>query len=226
MGWLGAYRKVCRYLRERPDEGIWSNDFATEPAQQLLGHLEWYEVFDLLEENGANHVKEINAAFERSGLAYIAARHKKEVRIQVFDPEGLDLEIAGDEDHGAEGLVGKFEAAGTQYKKALQMLRGRPADYEKAVSEAVGALEAVARVLAGEKELGRNIDKLFDGALPWEKSLSASIKALYGYASNTPGARHGRYRDPMLKHEDALLTVRMAGALIAYLTSRDRIGSW
>jgi len=25
------------------------------------------------------------------------------------------------------------------------------------------------------------------------------LKALYGYASNTPGARNGRYTDPMLE---------------------------
>ena len=31
------------------------------------------------------------------------------------------------------------------------------------------------------------------------KSPAASLKALYGYASNTPGARNGRYTDPMLE---------------------------
>lgn len=78
-GWTGAYRKVCRYRGERPDEGSWSHDFAREPAQRLLRNLEWYEVLDLLEENGANHVDEINAAFERSGLAYVCARQKTQV---------------------------------------------------------------------------------------------------------------------------------------------------
>jgi hypothetical protein len=31
------------------------------------------------------------------------------------------------------------------------------------------------------------------------KSRTTSLKALYGYASNTPGARNGRYTDPMLE---------------------------
>lgn len=225
-GWQSAYQKLCNYLRKRPDPSVWSDSYSKQSSEQLLESLEWYEIFDLLELNGAKHVAQINAAFERSGLAYVAARHQREVRIDVFDPEGLDLEIAGDEDEVVEELVGKFGAASTQYQKAIDMLRGRPADYEKAVSEAVGALEGVARVLGGKKDFGSNIDKLFDRALPWEKSLSTSIKALYGCASNTPGVRHGRYTDPMLDHEDALLTVRTAGALIAYLTSRDRIGSW
>jgi hypothetical protein len=46
----------------------------------------------------------------------------------------------------------------------------------------------VSRVLGGKKDLGANITKLFDGATD-RKSPAASLKALYGYASNTPGAR-------------------------------------
>lgn len=56
----------------------------------------------------------------------------------------------------------------------------------------------VSRVLGGKKDLGAHITKLFDGA-PDRKSPAASLKALYGYASNTPGARNGRYTDPMLE---------------------------
>lgn len=48
--------------------------------------------------------------------------------------------------------------------RALGMLRDRPADHEKAVREAPGAVEGVARVLGGKKDLGANITKLFDGA--------------------------------------------------------------
>jgi hypothetical protein len=56
----------------------------------------------------------------------------------------------------------------------------------------------VSRVLGGKKDLGGNIAKLFDEATD-RKSPAASLKALYGYASNTPGARNGRYTDPMLE---------------------------
>ena len=63
--------------------------------------------------------------------------------------------------------------------------------------ESPGAVEGVARV-GRKKDLGANITKLFDGATD-RKSPAASLKALYGYASNTPGARNGRYTDPMLE---------------------------
>jgi hypothetical protein len=59
-------------------------------------------------------------------------------------------------------------------------------------------LQALLTVLGG-KDLGANITKLFDGATDRGNSPAASLKALYGYASNTPGARNGRYTDPMLE---------------------------
>ena len=58
--------------------------------------------------------------------------------------------------------------------------------------------QALLTVLGG-KDLGANITKLFDGGNRPGKSPAASLKALYGYASNTPGARNGRYTDPMLE---------------------------
>ncbi|CAN0435542.1 unnamed protein product, partial [Phaeothamnion confervicola] len=45
-----------------------------------------------------------------------------------------------------------------QYEKARDALHGRPADLEKAVSESVGALEAVAHVLTGKKDFAPAID--------------------------------------------------------------------
>ena len=44
--------------------------------------------------------------------------------------------------------------------RALGMLRDRPADHEKEVREAPGAVEGVGR----KKDLGANVTKLFDGA--------------------------------------------------------------
>jgi hypothetical protein len=41
--------------------------------------------------------------------------------------------------------------------RALGMLRDRPADHEKAVRDAAGAVDGVARVLGGKKDLGANI---------------------------------------------------------------------
>ena len=81
--------------------------------------------------------------------------------------------------------------------RALGLLRDRPADHEKAVREAPGAVEGVARVL-GERRTSAPTLRSCSMGQPG-KSPVASLKALYGYASNTPGARNGRYTDPMLE---------------------------
>src|SRR6202162_3379250 len=82
--------------------------------------------------------------------------------------------------------------------QALGMLRDRPADHEKAVREAPGAVEGVARVLAERRTSAPTLRSCLL-AQPTGKKPAASLKALYGCASNTPGARNGRYTDPMLE---------------------------
>jgi hypothetical protein len=54
--------------------------------------------------------------------------------------------------------------------RALGMLRDRPAAHEKAVREAPGAVDGVARVLGGKKDFGANITKLFDRATDRKKA--------------------------------------------------------
>ena len=46
---------------------------------------------------------------------------------------------------------------------------------------------------------GRKLTPFRHGVSFQTTRTAASLKALYGYASNTPGARNGRYTDPMLE---------------------------
>jgi hypothetical protein len=89
-------------------------------------------------------------------------------------------------------------------------------DLEKAVSESVGALEGVARIITGQKDFGKAVDAALSGR-EGAGALGASLKALYGYASQLPGARHGRHSEPDVTIADARVVVRMAGSAIAYL---------
>lgn len=227
-GALGAYQIVCRTLNRVPDPDIWSNQGAREPLLYLLRKLEWYEVFDLLEERASpTDVHEVNASFTRTGLAYeMVSNVPQGGQISLYDPESDELQVAGAEHEAVEVLAGKFAPVRQQYERALGALHSRPADPEKAISESLGAVEAVTRLLAGGKDFGANIDSLFAQSPPWAKALAASLKALYGYGSQVPGARHGRYTDPMLEIEDALYVARTCGAAIALLTAGDRQQRW
>lgn len=212
-GSVEAYRRLCQILGRVPDPSIWGDAFASPEVAFLVDHLEWWEVFDLLEEvSDPQDDDEVNEVFARCGLAY----EMLDAEIHRLDPEGDALQVAGDEHKALSLLTARFAPVRGQYDKALSALHGRPADLEKAISESLGALEAVAHIATGRKDFGRAVDMALDGR-PQAGALAATLKALYGWASQVPGARHGRHAEPDLEFEDALLTVRMAGAAIAYI---------
>jgi hypothetical protein len=66
------------------------------------------------------------------------------------------------------------------------------------------------------------MDKLL-GISPHRKALSATLKALYGYSSTVPGARHGAHETVEIGYPEAAFVVRSAGAAIAMLVAEDRV---
>jgi hypothetical protein len=217
-GALQAYRRTCEIIGEVPDSSIWSDNWAVTSVQQNVDRLEWFEVFDLLEELAAAHTRDsINEKLARCGLAYELIDES----IWLLDAAGDALEISGAE-YDAEPILssGGFSPVLNQYKRALAAIHGRPADLEKAVSEALGALEAVAHIRTGEKDFGKAIELMFSGR-PGAGALKQSLKQLYGWASQLPGARHGRHAEPDLDIHDALYAVRVVGVTIAYVGSED-----
>jgi len=223
-GGLFAYTQLCEKLHQQRDPDIWSSQGSAQEVTRLIDQLEWFEVFDMLEEhvNGASQEEAVNASFVRTGLAYEMLDNE----ISLYEPEGQELAVSGIEDEAVGAFTGQFEPVARQYDRALNALRGRPADPEKAISEALGALEAVARILGGQQDFGANMGALFASSPDWAKALSASLKALYGYGSQVPGARHGRYTDSLVEMEEALFVVRTCGSAIAYLVAMQRLGRW
>ena len=89
--------------------------------------------------------------------------------IHVYDRERTELEVSGVEDKALPDLVGKFDAVEVQYPAGAWNAARSTSRPRKAVHDAAGAVEGVARVLGG-KDLGANITKLFDGATDREKA--------------------------------------------------------
>jgi len=228
QGYLGAYRTLIEAAHRLPDPNVWSNDWAKPHVYQLIDQLDWFAVFDLLEEQAvtAHEITQVNESFARTGLAYEMDGTRSGSEIRFYDPEGDELGVTALEDEALEVLVGEFAPVREQHERALTALRARPAEDEKAISESIGALEAVVRVLAGGQNFGQNVNKLFENEPPWAKALAKSLTALYGYSSQVPGARHGRYTDPVLTHEEALYVARTCGSASAYLVAGDRTGRW
>lgn len=225
LGWVRAYQVLCEALHRLPDSRIWGDSFAAPAVRTLIENdFEWFEVFDLLEKYG--DPDEVNKSFARTGLAYEMVTSGRRQAIRLLDPEGDLLKVAGLEDEATAVLDEKFKDVSEQWTRALKALRSRPTDPEKAVGEAIGALEAVVRILAGHKDFGKNVDAIFANEPSWAKALAASMKSLYGYSSQTPGVRHGRYTDSLLEQSEATYVARICGSAIAYLIAGDRAGRW
>lgn len=212
---VAAYVHLCEMTGRLPDPNIWGESYASPQVRWMIERLDWWQVFDLLEDlaEGTSQVDaEVNEAFAMCGLAY----EMVDGSIYTLDEAGDVLEITGDEHATTKSLEGKYAPVRKQYEKALAGLNGRPMDLEKAVSESVGAMEAVARIITGQKDFGKAIDQALAGR-EGAGALGASLKALYGYASQLPGARHGRHSEPDLTLAEARVVVRMSADAIAYL---------
>jgi hypothetical protein len=229
VGPVEAYEMLCKQAGIVPDGSIlsWGANDARPEVARLVEKLPWPDVFEMLEELGSETrsdlwAQRVNEVLARSGVAY---EMNDEGEFWVWDPEGAELEVAGDEQTALEVLEGDFRPVRKQYLRALRSLHGRPADPEKAVADALGALEGVARISTGKKDFGRAIDSIFSTAPGWHKALAESLKKLYAYSSQLPGARHGRHQEAEPVIQEALYTVRACGAAIAYIAFLHRAGS-
>lgn len=223
LGAVDAHKKICNemYL---DDENVFSADWAEPRIKENLEDMEWFLVYDLLEEmaaglhysNVGHYHDRVNAAFAEAGVVY----ELRDGVVERLDVAGESLDIRHDEDEALTVLTGQFQPVHEQYKKALQGLHGRPADLKAAIRESLNALEAVARIITGKDKssLGDCLSAIYDRqAQDHHKALSESLKKLYGYSSTIPGARHGQHADVEVSFEEALLSVRMSGAAIAFL---------
>ena len=223
LGWGPSQlrRIVCATLRVRPDPGNWS-DYPNvwEEVQALMYGCEWFKVYDIIEairaclaENGnaTDFADEINAYFVEEGIGW------QLVDGQIVTRGTEAFEFIVPTAVAALNDAGRPTAAGHLHE-ALQHLSRRPtADLTGAIYHAMGALEAVARDLAGDPraKLGEVVRRN-QGLLP--RPLDTALSQLWGYASNE--ARHVREgHEP--NREEAELIVGLAAAMAPYLTRKQ-----
>lgn len=212
---LYSYHRLCELVGKVPDSDIWGAGAARAEVLGIIERMDWNQVYDALEEvaEGDSWIDDdLNKRFAQTGMAYEMIDGK----IYLFDEEAEALDVADADQEPLSMLDGRFKAVRKQYEKARTALHGRPADLEKAVSESFGALEAVAHVLTGQTDFGKAIEAAVGGR-EGMGALVASLKSMYGYTSQVPGARHGRHEEPDLTIAEAKLVVKLAGIAIAYL---------
>ena len=229
LGWGPSTLRdiVCKVLRVRPDPNNWSEyPNVWEEVEYLVYGCDWFKVYDIIEalyESFAEHGRkkggdnaerfgdEINAFFVEEGIGW-----------QLADGEIVTRGTEAFESVVKEATVTLEESgrptAASHVHEALQDLSRRPkADLPGAIYHAMGALECVARDLAGDSKatLGEVL-KRNPGLLP--RPLGTALSQVWGYASNE--ARHVEEgRDP--SREEAELLVGLAAVVATYLSRKQ-----
>ncbi len=229
LGWgPSALRNVvCKVLRVRPDPSNWSEyPNVWNEVEDLVYRCDWFKVYDIIEalyDSFADHDRSkgagdaqrfadgINAFFIEEGIGWQLADGEIVTRgTETFESVVKEATKALEES-------GRPTAAG-HIHEALEDLSRRPkADLPGSIYHAMGALECVARDLAGDPKatLGEVL-KRNPGLLP--KPLDTALGQIWGYASNE--ARHvAEGHDP--SREVAELLVGLAAVLATYLSRKQ-----
>jgi hypothetical protein len=189
----------------------WLNSIDLEDAQRVI------QAVGLDEDETAL----LNEALARAGEKL----EVREDRILRTDDVATVLNVLHLERETTALLSGPFSAVLQQYQRALDFLDERPVEQEKAISEAVGALEAVVRIASnGGKDFGANATLLFRRQHAWTKLLGKTLGQLQGYRSQVPGAGHGRYAASDVTDAEVTFVVRAAGTAIAWIIEDHRDG--
>lgn len=110
------------------------------------------------------------------------------------------------------------------WKKSIRFATDAERDLPNALKEAVCAVEGLARVITGEhkKTLG-NILKILkhDHSLP--SPIVKSLEGVWGYASDSPGVRHGGSTRPHLDEADVRFAIGTCREAMLLLLARDTV---
>jgi hypothetical protein len=185
---------------------------------QIFGFLQ----FVLRHEDCPSDLEEnINRALNQGRAAY---------RVIVLDKIPTIVPMASEEERltlkraFTDLTATELHGARTHLRQAAEFLtEGKYADSTR---ESIHAVESVVRVLAPSKKLSEALIKL-ERLSVIDSSFKVAINALYGYASNEKGVRHGLLGEPEAKvmEVEALTAFGICCVIVSYLINRARLAS-
>lgn len=116
----------------------------------------------------------------------------------------------------------RFKGPDEQFGKAVEYLNKRPdPDEENCVKDAVGAVEAVANIIAGTT--GVQLDKLLDRE-PFRSGIHTAVRQaigkIYAYRGAAPGVGHGQVGPSAVGLAEATWVLATAAATILYFVCK------
>lgn len=118
-----------------------------------------------------------------------------------------------------KALSSPYERVNQSIAKANSYLSNKSRDYENSIKESITAVETLCSILTGKEKatMGQMLNEL-DKAKQIHPALKEAINKLYGFASDTPGVRHGVEKESMsIDFAEAKFVLVTCSAIINYV---------
>ena len=217
---------IWQVLQRQPPTNPYGGPWAMYIPRTLL-QCSWYQCYDILEqisrlinqqwgqEYSVELSERVNAVLARNGIPWKIEQCQV---IRTLHPQ-VEEQI---QEVRALLTNPKFKGPDEQYEKALGYLNRRPEpDEENCVKDAVGAMEAVANIIAGTD--GVQLNTLLDRE-PFRSSIHPtirqSIEKIYAYRGAAPGVGHGQVGPSVVGLAEARWALATSAAIILYFVSK------
>jgi len=194
---------------------------------EVLKKCHWYQCYNILEEVAAlteEHLGEkdleefsegVDAILAGEGIPWKFKQGKVERRYDPYIEKQIQKVYA---------LLAapEFKGPDEQFAKAIGHLNKRPdPDEENCVKDVVGALEAVANIIAGTS--GKQLNDILKGE-PFKSGIHSTIRQaiekIYAYRGAAPGAGHGQVGPAAVGVQEATWVLAVSAATILYLVGK------
>ncbi len=183
--------------------------------------LQWYRVYDLIEfiaatlKSADRFEQECNNALAKEVAAYRLVKAKV---IELVDESQLAAITAAVE------IATDVPGVHAHLRTALARVADRTApDYRNAMKEAISAVEALAKQMVGSKgTLAEALGEFKGRGIELHPAMVKAWSAIYGYASDEVGVRHGSADASPVGLAEALNMIVSCSAFVSYLMDLAR----
>lgn len=222
--WDRLGHKVDLDLYELENEDI--RELLMNQINRIWYAQQWYTYYDILEiilsfsvldskvigsnekEKITNFKNGVNKIFLEENIGY-----------RIINNQVVDITNEEEIDEIEKVMDSIFDTVNNHFEKALLFYSDRKnPDYKNSIKESISAVESMCCIICEEKvELGKALGKLEKNGIYIHGAMKNGFQALYGYASDESGIRHGGIEDKEVTEEDAKFMLVTCSAFVNYL---------